>query len=152
MSAKTSHRRSLRIPEYDYAATATYYIATCVQDKACVLGRNNETGVVLSVAGLLVESWWHQIGRYPSVSIDAYVIMPNHRQGLLRFGWGDDEETPPSGRGKPPCLPSPVITGANISEPPTSPAVHDLGPRTRITAPHAQGSDKGRPPNDHGSP
>ena len=43
--------------------------------------------VAPSDAGVMVESWWSDIPRrFPTVSLDAYVIMPNHLHGILVFG------------------------------------------------------------------
>jgi len=98
------------------------------------LGDIVASNVVLSPVGQMVESWWCMIGgRFPSVSIDEFVIMPNHMHGLLRFGleYDDLRETrtgkppclpspistnlgPTPGRGKPPCLPSPISTNSTI--------------------------------------
>lgn len=41
----------------------------------------------LSVAGLMVESWWHFLPhRYPGVEVDAFVVMPNHVHGIVFIG------------------------------------------------------------------
>ena len=106
MTVNTGHRRSIRLPSYDYAAAGTYFVTICVQDRACALGDIKTNEFIWSDSGLMVESWWGNIARrFATVGIDAYVIMPNHLHGLLRFGWEIDGSD--ARRGKPPCLPSP---------------------------------------------
>src|SRR4051794_9586451 len=86
-------RRSIRVKGFDYAAPGTYFVTICVQNRACVLGEIIDGVVQLSIPGLVVESWWNTIPRkFPYVEIDAYVVMPNHFHGLLRFGWNGIEK------------------------------------------------------------
>lgn len=140
MERPTARRRSIRLPAYDNASPGTSFVTVCAQDRACVLGEIDEHGVINNPAGQMVDSWWRSIGRrFPSGGIDAYIIMPNHVHGLLRFGWdtppdsksaGDEkgrhgglplQKTSPKptqfdetsafvSRGKPLCLPSPTTT------------------------------------------
>jgi REP element-mobilizing transposase RayT len=43
--------------------------------------------MILSHAGLVIESWWRCIPNDdPNVSVDAVVVMPNHIHGVLRLG------------------------------------------------------------------
>jgi REP element-mobilizing transposase RayT len=40
--------------------------------------------MVLSPAGLVIESWWGSIPAFfPDVALDAMVVMPNHVHGLI---------------------------------------------------------------------
>ncbi|MGI8475311.1 MAG: transposase [Thermomicrobiales bacterium] len=95
-------RRSIRLPEYDYAAAGAYSVTICVQGGACVLGEIDGDATALSEVGQVVESWWGSISRrFPTVALDAYVVMPNHVHGILRFGWDEAAIR----RGGPPCPP-----------------------------------------------
>lgn len=88
MNRQFGHRRSIRIADDDYATPGTYFITVCVQHRACVFGNVEGAEMSLGPVGQMVDSWWGSIGgRFPSVSIDAHVVMPNHLHGLLRFGW-----------------------------------------------------------------
>ena len=36
---KIHHRKSIRLPEYDYSAEGFYFITICTQEKKCVFGK-----------------------------------------------------------------------------------------------------------------
>jgi putative transposase len=90
------HRRSIRVKGFDYTTPGAYFVTVCVQNRACILGEVVDGAVQLSTPGLVAESWWCSVSNtFPSVEIDAYVIMPNHLHGILRFGSVDDADAPP---------------------------------------------------------
>ena len=78
------HRRSLRLKEYDYSQAGAYFVTICVQRRECVLGKVQDGEVSLSSLGNIVaESWaWLEVG-YFQVSLDAWVVMPNHIHGII---------------------------------------------------------------------
>jgi REP element-mobilizing transposase RayT len=77
----------LRLRGHDYASPATYLITICTQNRECLFG-NVVGGVVEpTIAGLMIESWWHFLPRrFPGVETDALVVMPNHLHGVLFVG------------------------------------------------------------------
>ena len=78
------HRRSIRLPHYDYAQAGAYFVTLCVQDKACLLGQIRDGETQLNDAGQMVARWWDELNRkFPGVRTDAVVIMPNHVHGIL---------------------------------------------------------------------
>jgi putative transposase len=81
------HRRSIRLPGYDYAAPGWYFVTICVQRRACLLGEITEDGMLSpSPAGTMATDWWHRLpGKFPSLTLDAFVMMPNHMHGILRL-------------------------------------------------------------------
>jgi REP element-mobilizing transposase RayT len=86
-SANTGHRRSIRLPAHDYATAGSYFFTINVDDREPRFGEIVNGEAVLWVAGLMVESWWGNIARrFPSVSTDAYVVMPNHFHGIVMLG------------------------------------------------------------------
>ena len=81
---RSHHRRSIRLPAYDYAGQGMYFVTICTQHKACLLGDILGDAMHPNDAGRMVERWWHELPRkYPTIDIDAYVIMPNHFHGLI---------------------------------------------------------------------
>jgi putative transposase len=103
-------RHSLRLPAYDYAWTGSYFVTVCIQGRVCALGAVAGGVVALSEIGQMVDSWWNSIpGRFPTVGLDAYVVMPNHLHGILQIG-RDTEKN--DRRGRPPCLPFPTADQA----------------------------------------
>ena len=79
-------RKSLRLKGYDYGQTGSYFLTLCVKDRKPLLssihvGRGALTPphVVLSPAGELAKQHIKSIHRvYSNVTVDRYVIMPNH--------------------------------------------------------------------------
>jgi len=77
------HRRSIRLRGYDYAAGGSYFVTICTQDRAPLLG-TVEGKVLLNGAGRMADHWWNELPRrYPTVSLDAFVIMHTHIHGIL---------------------------------------------------------------------
>jgi putative transposase len=78
------HRRSIRLPEYDYSQEGAYYISICAQDRKCLFGEIRNGKIILSECGRIVENWWNTIPeRYEGVVLDEYVIMPNHMHAII---------------------------------------------------------------------
>jgi REP element-mobilizing transposase RayT len=78
------HRRSIRLRGYDYRAVGAYFITIVAQDRACLFGEVVEGAMRLNDAGRMVERWWLELNRrFPHVSTDAYVVMPNHFHGIV---------------------------------------------------------------------
>ena len=78
------HRRSIRLRGYDYRAVGAYFITVVVQDRARLFGEVLEGAMRLNDAGRMLERWWLELNcRFPHVSTDAYVVMPNHFHGIV---------------------------------------------------------------------
>ncbi len=78
------HRRSIRLPDYDYTQAGAYFITICVKYGDCVLGEVVNGVMVLSEWGQLVEAaWWETGERRDHVALDTHQVMPNHFHGLL---------------------------------------------------------------------
>lgn len=78
---------TLRLPEYDYATTGSYFVTITVWNQACLFGRIDQGALDLSVPGLMVESWWGNIERrFPTTMLGPYVVMPNHLHGVIHLG------------------------------------------------------------------
>ena len=78
-------RRALRLPDYDYSTSGAYFVTLCTVGKqkllSHIVGRGALTPpqVQLTSFGHVVEKHILRTNEvYPSVTIDAYVIMPNH--------------------------------------------------------------------------
>lgn len=73
------HRRSIRLPGYDYAQPGAYFVTICTHDGECLF----DDPILRRVA----ETMWQQIpSHFGQVSTDALVVMPNHMHGIL-FIW-----------------------------------------------------------------
>jgi putative transposase len=106
------HRRSIRLKGYDYAQPGAYFVTICVQGRECLLGEIADHTLRLNAIGAMVQAEWQQLPqRFPEISLDAFVIMPNHMHGLLFLA-------PPAGAS--------ARDGASTRDAPTSPPPDDM--------------------------
>lgn len=104
------HRRqSIRAKGYDYSFPGMYFVTLCVQDRVCLFGSVIGDAVKLTTAGLMVESWWHDVAsHFTHTAIDAYVVMPNHIHGIVVIEPSNESATSPENEeGRHAGLPSP---------------------------------------------
>ena len=80
----THHRRSLRLGGYDYAQANAYFVTLMVQSRRNVFARAAGETFALNKAGRALEAIWHALPRhFPTISLDAFIIMPNHAHLLI---------------------------------------------------------------------
>jgi putative transposase len=78
------HRRSVRLRGYDYSQPGAYFVTINVRDGECVLGDVVEGQVQLTAWGDIARGFWAQVpARFPHVSIDELVVMPNHVHAVI---------------------------------------------------------------------
>ena len=92
-------RHTIRLQEYDYNTPGAYFLTICVRNRKCLLSRIADNGcfegpqVELLPYGTIAARYLEQLNDfYQNLSVDSYVIMPNHIHVLLRILEG------PSGR------------------------------------------------------
>ena len=66
-----SQRRSIRLKGYDYASTGAYFVTVCAQARKPLFEDP-------ALKEILKRTWYSQQERFPKVSLDAFVVMPNH--------------------------------------------------------------------------
>lgn len=78
------HRRSVRLRGYDYASVGAYFVTICAAERACVFGAIVDGAMRLNEAGWVVENEWHHLPiRFPHITLDAAIVMPNHWHGII---------------------------------------------------------------------
>ncbi len=83
------HRRSIRLRGYDYSRAGAYFVTVCTQGKRPLLGEIVEGKIVLNEAGRLVGRAWEVLPRrFPHITLDIFVAMPNHVHGIIMVGAG----------------------------------------------------------------
>lgn len=113
-------RKHLRLKEYDYSQTGYYFVTVCTKDRAKILSQIVGRGITnpppfvgrddpgapnhqpptvrLLLCGERVEHYIRKIPEaYSYVSVDKYVIMPNHVHLLLHIR-GENGGAPGSSR------------------------------------------------------
>jgi len=80
------HRRSIRLKGFDYSRSGAYFITICVRDRECLFGEIMDGEMEINQFGQLVESVWNDLpSHYPHLSLDRFVVMPNHIHGIVIF-------------------------------------------------------------------
>lgn len=78
------HRRSIRLKGYDYTQAGLYFITICTQDRERLFGKIVNRKMILSDAGLMVETVWNEIPQYYiDFDIHAFIVMPDHIHGII---------------------------------------------------------------------
>jgi REP element-mobilizing transposase RayT len=77
-------RPSLRLSSYDYAQPGGYFVTICTLDRVCLFGQVAEGDLHLNGAGHMVHQVWEELPqRFAHISLDAFVVMPNHLHGIV---------------------------------------------------------------------
>ena len=80
------HRKSARIPNYDYSGNNYYFITICTYHRLCIFGNPNQ----LNWLGQIVERHILNItSHYEGVRIDKFVVMPNHIHLIIALENGE---------------------------------------------------------------
>jgi REP element-mobilizing transposase RayT len=78
------HRRSIRLPDYDYSQPGAYFVTMVTFRRECLFGEIRNSMMYLSEAGQIVLDVWNSLPvRYPTVTLGTAVVMPNHFHGIV---------------------------------------------------------------------
>ena len=85
-------RKPNRLTEYDYSTPNAYFITVCTQDRKNLFWTDvgaaisRQENVSLTDLGIVVKQSIDEIPEhYPAITVDNYVIMPNHIHLLLQI-------------------------------------------------------------------
>ena len=87
-------RKQIRLREYDYSAPGAYFVTICTHERRCILsdiavGALHEAPAIsvrLTQLGQIVDETIRSLlERYSDLTVDQYVVMPNHIHLLLRI-------------------------------------------------------------------
>ena len=93
-------RKHIRLPNYDYSSSGSYFITICAKDKQHLFSEitMTEAGVpqpILTALGTIAEDHLLKLNeRYPHVSVASYVIMPDHIHMVLHLQSRMDDMSP----------------------------------------------------------
>ncbi len=76
-------RKKIRLANYDYSSIGAYFITLCTKNKeknlSCINVGDGLPVPKNTAYGDIVDKYINKINiKYPNVSVDKYVIMPNH--------------------------------------------------------------------------
>ena len=70
------HRRSIRLPGYDYASAGAYFVTIVVRERELLFEHE-------SYGDAVRKAWLALPFTNPHVKLDTYVVMPNHFHGII---------------------------------------------------------------------
>ena len=130
------NRKTPRLKTFDYNTVGVYFITICTENRKCILSHVAGTGVPdcpypplidrakieLTAYGKIAEKYIKQLNDfYEHLSVEHYVIMPNHihlllfikeKQKMERSGVNGQSRTPDNGQSRTP-VPTNNIERAN---------------------------------------
>ncbi len=81
-----ARRKNLRLRGYNYSLPGVYFITICTAKRKCLFGNIRGGEMVRNGAGDAIAEIWERLPqRFPNISLDAFVVMPNHMHGVLVF-------------------------------------------------------------------
>lgn len=89
MENELPKRKHPRLKNYDYSGNGLYFLTLCVKNKEkflCkIVGRDvlDTPSILLTEKGKIVEKYINSINNAEKVSVEKYVIMPDHIHLLL---------------------------------------------------------------------
>ena len=94
MENKLPSRKPLRIDCYDYSTPGTYFITFCTHNRKNILSHivgaiHESPASQLTICGDIVENIIRSLPTHLPVTIDRYVIMPNHVHLIALITEGD---------------------------------------------------------------
>jgi REP element-mobilizing transposase RayT len=111
------HRRSIRLPGYDYTQPGAYFITIVTHQRMPSFGEIVDGEMRLNEYGQIVHAEWFQtaaVRPYVMLHCDEFVVMPNHVHGII---WivdtdadGNDDDVNPRAVGG--VTPTNVIPGS----------------------------------------
>ena len=92
MEKEAPKRKELRLKSFDYSSAGAYFITICIKDKQHILskitksvgvGALDDPQTQLTEIGKIVERNLLSSKNISGVTIDSYVIMPNHIHAII---------------------------------------------------------------------
>lgn len=78
------HRRSIRLPGYDYSQPGAYFITICTHQREHLFGKIVNGVMKLNKFGLITREEWQKTALIRiEIELGEFVIMPNHVHGII---------------------------------------------------------------------
>lgn len=77
-------RKPIRFPGFDYSHGGYYMVTICTQNRIEYFGDIKKGHMTYNQFGLIVNRMWHSLPfRHPYITLDEYIVMPNHFHGII---------------------------------------------------------------------
>lgn len=84
MTPNKHHRRSIRLPGYDYSQSGAYFVTICVNQRQCLFGDVVDGQMQLNQYGEIVADTYQWLCQhYSHLHTDEWIIMPNHFHAIM---------------------------------------------------------------------
>ena len=84
------HRRSIRLPNYNYGQAGAYFVTMCTYKKQGWFGDVKRGEMQLNLIGqIVVQEWLKSSEIRQEIELDEWVLMPNHLHGIV---WIQDQD------------------------------------------------------------
>ena len=94
-------RKNIRLRDFDYNTPGMYFLTLCTENRRCILsdvsayGSKQSPVIKLTKYGLTAKKYIEQLSAfYSELSVENYVIMPNHIHILLNVQPNGPSGTP----------------------------------------------------------
>ena len=91
MNKNHPNRKPTRLRGFDYSQKRAYFVTVCTQERLEILANICRGGALLLPIGEIVDKEIRHLSQLYDVSVDKYVIMPNHIHMIL-FLWRNESE------------------------------------------------------------
>jgi len=79
-----NRRKSIRLPYFDYATPAAYYVTICTYQRQPTFGNIDSGEMILNPFGrIALDVWFETPAHFPTVELGEFVVMPNHIHGII---------------------------------------------------------------------
>ena len=80
-------RDSLRLFNFDYGSSKSYFVTICTHEKRCIFGAIRQGVLAPNRLGMAVnEEFLRTADMRAQVGLDEYIVMPNHFHALVLLG------------------------------------------------------------------
>jgi len=81
------HRHSIRLKGHDYSQAGAYAVTLVSYGRETLFGEVVDGQMALNAVGEVIAATWRWLAvHYPYVTLDAWVVMPNHLHGIIILG------------------------------------------------------------------
>lgn len=79
-------RQATRLRDYDCSSPGAYFVTICTHKRVNILRTISDGEMLLNQAGQIAATWWRLLPyRYPKISLDEYILIPDHMHGILHI-------------------------------------------------------------------
>ncbi len=81
---RITNRKSIRLKGYDYSKPGQYFVTICCHNRLNHFGQITNNEMKLNQYGKIAhDEWLNTVQKRKNVSLDVFVVMPNHIHAIL---------------------------------------------------------------------